>query len=215
MYHRFGRIIFSTEGDGMTHFFFEDMFARDVKNFRPAGRAELAAGARKAVAARKQADRDFASYLDRDLDASFWALPQSKNPWFGRDEHDVAVPILRALAGLGTEKIAASAPARGAVAGFKDRTVLEFSQYVDAHGPRPAGKYEIPDCFHGLISGLATHQTLLGDAVATRDPRVLADALFAYPVQQNTKNARDTFRDLLTVHAKEIPAEFQAAKQYC
>ena len=214
MYHHFGRIIFSTEGDGMAHFFYEEMFQRSAKGYRRPTLAQLRAGARRARDRRAQADRDFRSHLDKDLDEGFWSLPLWKNPWFGRDDRDLAVTILSALAGMGPQRIVASAVHRGAVAGFKDRTVLEYSQLVDRRGPRPAGRYEIPDCFHGIIAPLATHQTLLGDAIATRDPRVLADALFAYPVQQNTRGARALFKDLLTIHKDAIGAEFQRTRDY-
>jgi 6-phospho-beta-glucosidase len=214
MYHRFGKIIFSTEGDGMAHLFYEEMFARAAAGYRPRTTAQLRAEARKNRVSRAEADRRFRRHLDMDLDESFWAQPPWKNPWFGRDERDIAVPIFRALAGRGTEKIVASAVHRGAVAGFKDRAVLEFSHYIDRRGPRAAGKYEVPDCFHGLITALATHQTLLGDAIATRDPKVLADALFAYPVKQNTRDSVALFREMLRIHAKYIPAEFEKAKDY-
>ena len=214
MYHRFGRVIFSTEGDGMAHFFYEEMFARSAEGRQPRSLPQMHAGAREQARRRIDADREFREYLDRPLDARFWAQPIGVNRWFGREDNDVVVPVFRALAGLGEQKIAASAVHHGAVAGFKDRTVLEFSQLVDENGPRPAGQFEIPDCFHGLIDSLATHQTMLGDAIAARDPRILADALFAYPVKQNTRDSRDLFREMLKIHADAIPIEFQAARDY-
>jgi len=55
---------------------------------------------------------------------------------------------------------------------------------------------------------------LLGDAVATEDPRLLAQALEASPVQQHTRAAKGLFRKLLKVHANEIAPVFQATKNY-
>ena len=214
LYHRFGTTIFSGEGDGMTHLFYEEMFARGQKEFRPMTRAQIRRRAKAAVESREEADRKFRAHLDLELDDSFWSQPAEGDRLFGLNDRDIAVPIFRALAGMGTERIVASCPGNGAVAGFKDRTVVEYSQLIGRRGWRPAGKYAVPDCFHGLISALATHQTLLGDAIATKDPRTLADALFAYPVKQNTQDSRDLFRELLKIHGDEIPAFCQKARGY-
>jgi len=217
MYHRFGRIIYSTEGDGMIHLFFDEMFGRQPRNpryRRPETPAAIRAAARAARRARRQADADFRAHLDRDLDASFWARGAAEDRTFGRNDHDVTVEILHALSGAGRRRIVASRPNHGAVAGFKDRTVLEYSMWLDRDGVRPETDLEVPDCFHGLITSLATHQTLIGDAIAARDPRLLAQALFAYPLYANTRRAKALWRDLLRIHRREIPEVFQKARDY-
>lgn len=213
MRQRFGTIIFSTEGDGMAHLFYEEMFERGQEALQPLTKAQIRTRARQAEKARDEMYREFRQYLAQDLDDSFWSSPYTQQRWFGRDDSDVAILVLKALAGLGREKIVASCPNRGAVAGLKDRTVLEYSQVVDRRGWRPAGRYEIPDCFHGLISALATHQTLLGDAIAQEDPKLLADALFAYPIKQNTREASQLFKELLKIHKDEIPTGFREARE--
>ena len=90
--------------------------------------------------------------------------------------------------------------------------MLEYSQVLSREGLRPTAGLEVPDVFQGLVSGLATHQTLLGDAIATRDPRRLFEALYSYPVKQDTADSKALWRDLLTVAAGEIPSEFQETK---
>jgi len=72
----------------------------------------------------------------------------------------------------------------------------------------------IPDVYHGIMTSLATHQTLLGDAIATEDPRVLYEALWAYPIQQNTKAYWALCEDLLEINRAEIAESFQGAKEY-
>ena len=211
MYHRFGTVIFSTEGDGMTHLYYERMFAMQKKDWRPASEAAIRKHARRAESERAESDARFRAYLSQPLDDAFWRQPYYVNERISTHPDEISVTLLRALAGLGQAKVAASAPSRGAVAGFPARSVLEFSQIVDRRGPRPAGSFAVPPPFHGLIAALSTHQTLLGDAIATQDPRLLADALFAYPVHFNTRAARQTCLDLLAIHREEIPAVFQEA----
>ena len=198
----------------MMHLFYEEMFKRAATRFKPATKAQIRAAGGRAVKARQEADCRFRQYLKMDLDDEFWSASVESNPWFGRNDRDVAIPIFKALAGLGRTKIVASRINRGAVAGFKDRTVLEYSQYLDRRGVSPTGKLEIPDCFQGLVSSLATHQTLLGDAIATQDPRILADALFTYPIKQNTRDSRLLFRELLKIYENDIPGCFQKTLDY-
>lgn len=218
MYHRFGRIIYSTEGDGIMHLFYEEMFARSlvyhqrhVPQTLPAMRRTAAAGA----ARREEASRQLAQFSAAAATAGFWDRgPGASHPWLAPAEHDLAVPLVHALAGHAPLKFAASRPHQGAVAGFKPRTVLEYSLQLDRNGLRPVPDLAVPDPFHGLISSLATFQTLLGDAVGTQDPRLLADALFSYPVRQNSRDARALHRALLRIYADQIPAWCQRAADY-
>ncbi|MBN1863487.1 MAG: hypothetical protein JW808_01160 [Victivallales bacterium] len=213
MRRRFGTIIFSTEGDGMQHVFFEEMQKNMMKNFKARSLPQIEKSAREQAEARKKIDIEFKAHLDMSLDAAFWARGPLENPLFAIGFGDATVLVLKALAGS-KQWIAASYPNRGAVKGFKDRTVLEYSMYLDKDGVHPEPDLEVPDCFHGLISSLATHQTLLGDAIAASDPKIFADALFSYPIYQNSKAAKTLWKDLLKIHAKEMPAEFQKAKDY-
>jgi len=215
MYRRFGRIIFSTEGDGMMHIFFEQMRERMFRSYRPATRSQIERWARGLPAARERRDLEFRGYLKKELDGckEFWAQGPLENPDFAANPADATVVVLKALGGS-PQWLAASLPSHGAVSGFKNRTVLEYSMYLDQNGVHPEPGLSVPDCFQGLISALATHQTLLGDAIATRDPKTFAAALFAYPLHQNTRQAKALWRELLRIHAREMPKEFQKARDY-
>jgi len=214
LYRNFGIIIFSTEGDGMAHLFYEEMLERGRKGYVPRTKAQIKADVKRWQQWRVQADANFRAMLDRDLDKRFWQTYPKKNLGFARNDQHITVKILKALAGAGKQKIVASRPNRGAVEGFKHRTVLEYSQTLDSHGAKPYGKLSIPDGYHGLISSIATHQTLLGDAIAAEDPKTLFQALFTYPIHHNTKASRALYKELLEIHKEEIPAAFQKAKEY-
>jgi hypothetical protein len=67
---------------------------------------------------------------------------------------------------------------------------------------------------HGLVSALATHQTLLGDAIATGDPRVLFDALYCYPVKQDSADSKLLWRELIAQSADELNPAFQKTIEY-
>ncbi|MBM4087348.1 MAG: hypothetical protein FJ272_21360, partial [Planctomycetes bacterium] len=197
LYRKLGVLVFSTELDGVGHLFYEEMFERYSHKTT---RAAIEKGLKANEKARDEADRRFRSFLGKNLDEAFWQNHWKKDLTFERQDHSIFVKVLTALAGIRKEKFAASYPNNGAVAGFKDRTVLEYSLVLDKGKLTPAGRCALPDSVHGLLSALATHQTLLGDAIATQDPKNLAQALFAYPVKQGTKAARGLFRDLLAIN---------------
>jgi alpha-galactosidase/6-phospho-beta-glucosidase family protein len=77
---------------------------------------------------------------------------------------------------------------------------------------RPADTLEVPEVFQGLVSGLATHQTLLGDAIATEDPDILFKALYSYPVMQDTAESRTMFRELFEINKEELSDSLYQAK---
>ncbi|MEI6423601.1 MAG: hypothetical protein WCP55_15390, partial [Lentisphaerota bacterium] len=50
-------------------------------------------------------------------------------------------------------------------------------------------------------------ETLLGDAIATRDPKILLQAFYAYPIFQNSRASRLVFTELMDIFAGEYPEE--------
>jgi len=206
MFHQFGTVIFSTEGDGMTHLFYEEMYARHLKYSPKPTVARIKADARRGLKQREEADRQFQALAREDVDDAYWATQD-------RDDDGITVRILGALAGTRPVKIVTSYPNRGAVAGFKDRTILEYSQQLSARAFRPVKNLAVPDPFHGLITSLATHQTLMADAIATGDPQIFYEAMFTYPVQFNTKAARSLWKDLVEINKAWLPPSLQQVRK--
>ncbi len=217
LFNRFGTVIFSTEGDGMAHVFYEDMYERGRESRRrgrrPYNMRQAAAAGR---AARERLDAEFATLAAGDrLPDGLWDSATQPDRRFHRLDEDATVRAARALAAGSGLDIVASHTNRGtAVRGFTDRTVLEYSQRLGRDGLCARGDLAVPPAFHGLIAGLAEHQTLLADAIATEDPRLLFQAFHAYPVFQNTRASRALFRELLVINADEISPRFQAARDY-
>ena len=205
-------LIFSTEGDGMMHLRYERVLAAARKRPRPPLRARL----RSAAAARAAADAQFRGHLDRDLDHAFWAdgWRRPGSGWAQRQDRDIFVQVLAGLSGARPVKVVTSRPNGGAVAGFTDRTVLEYSQVIDRGAVSPAGRYEVPPAVYGVVAALAAHQTLLGDALATNDPKLLAQALLSYPVQPYSRAARQLYRELADINADQMPLPLRRVAEF-
>jgi alpha-galactosidase/6-phospho-beta-glucosidase family protein len=211
---RTGHILFSLEGDGLYHFFPDEILA--MSNARPPlSRARLRAIAAAGRARRAEQDAELRAFLSAPLlDDAFWAGPGATHGWLAPAGVDLTAIIISALSGATRETFAASHPSRGAVRGIKDRTVVEYTVTLDRQGLTPAPDLAMPDSYHGMMAALATHQTMLGDACATADPQLFAQALLAYPVQPYSGALRRLSRDLLRIHQAEIAPVFQQAKDY-
>lgn len=212
-----GVLIFSTEGDGLAHLMYDESVEESRAQHQRRTGAELDEALRKSREGRLETDRKFQAWLTRDLDDAFWENQWRDDPIFKRQDEDIFVQIFAALAGVKEAKIATSRPNRGAVAGIKDRHVVEYSQYLFKDKIRPVSErpYDIPDVVHGLTASLAAHQTLLGDALATEgDPKMLALALMSYPVKPYSKDLRALYKELFSIAGDEIRPGYSRAADY-
>ena len=130
-----------------------------IKNWKVVGNRE------------KKSDQLFKSFINQDLSDADWDIERPEMLTMLREDQNIMVKIIKALAGVFEMKIATSYPNNGAVPGIADRTVLEYTQILSKDGIKAESGLFIPDVFYGLTSALASHQTLLGDAIATEDPK--------------------------------------------
>lgn len=209
-----GVLVFSTEGDGMDHLMYDEAVESFQKNFKPMSEAELDAEIARKALVRQTEDASFQAYVDQDLNDAFWAEHWKVDHRLRYSNDDIFVRIFTAIAGVREIKMATSRPNLGAVAGIKDRHVVEYSQYLFKDQIRAAGKFEIPDVVHGISAGLANYQTMLGDALATQDPRLLAHALLAYPMAPFSQRARALNRDLIAVNSEKMSPALRAAADF-
>jgi len=214
LYRELGVLVFSTEGDGLAHLLYDEAVASQRQVPTPTAAADLEAAVAQARQARDEQDRRFRDYLTQDLNASFWAEQWRHDLTLRRVDSDIFCQMLAGLGGIRPAKVATSQPNRGVIEGIGDREVVEYTHYLFKDRQWPAGRYRLPSVVRGLTCGLAAHQTLLADAIATNDPRLLARALLAYPMQMFTRNARDFYRELVRIFAPEIAAPLRQADEF-
>ncbi len=212
-YRELGVFIFSTEGDGMYHLAAEEFFERDYKNRKLLSRAEVEKHAEADMAKMAGNNAKFEATAKQTLDDAFWAS-QPQGGVYGRDEDDIFIRCLRAISGVAKVKIVASNLNNGVIEGIADGNVVEYSQVLYKNTIRPTGRFKVPGVVHGLISSLATHQTMLGDACATEDPKLLAEALLAYPVRPYSKDAKAMYRELIECNLDRVAKPLHRAVDY-
>ena len=211
MYRRFREMIFSSEGDGLGHLFWDVVKQWDAEYVTSMEGLDI-----ETVTAAKHSEIDrkfagFAAEINRN-DDGIWQAPYTGNTLFGINNHDVINPVAEALLGGPTLRIAASAPNNGAVRGFDDRALLEYTMDISGNGFTPVDDLYVPAPFHGLISSLSEFQTLQADALATSDPKLFADALEAYPVNRCPER-QEYYCQMLDIY-RDIPAVYQKSRDY-
>jgi alpha-galactosidase/6-phospho-beta-glucosidase family protein len=212
MYRRFRELIFSTEGDGLGH-----LFCNSIKKWDAEYVDSMKGLSAKEIGAVKNAEiehkfADFAKEAAHN-DDRVWAVPYKQNQLFGINRHDIINPVAEALMGGPKLRIAASAPNNGAVKGFTDRSILEYTMDVGKDGFSPVENLYVPAPFHGLISSLSEFQTLQADALASGDPKLFADALEAYPVGRENKNRAEYLSEMFNIYT-DIPESIRKAVDY-
>lgn len=204
IYRELGLLVFSTEGDGLAHLLGE-AWCPPAPDAPPAeSLAAIRRGMKRSMQGRAAEDRRFRELLERELDAGFWAEHWKTDGVFRRED-DIFVEILRGIAKVRAVKIATSRPNGDAVAGMPEQAVLEYSQILHGKTIRPAEQCAIPALAQGLVSAWSAHQTLVADAIAAQDPRLLAQACSAYPVHPFSAETRAMFRELIKLNAPALP----------
>ena len=214
LYKKLGYMIFSSEGDGIDHLDIEGRYARSAAKLASQSIEDIDASLDAELASRKNGDDVFAKLAESELSNAEWNAERPETLYLSRDDENIMVRVVKALSGAGEMRIATSVLNNGTVEGYTDRTVLEFTQFLDENGVRPAGRFKVPDIVYGLVADLASHQTLLGDAIATEDPNILFNAFYNYPVFRDTKSAKTMWTELLELNADELPESFRKTKEY-
>jgi alpha-galactosidase/6-phospho-beta-glucosidase family protein len=213
-WQKLGVLIFSTEGDGMAHLDYEAEVSSFRGSHKPPSSAEVDAFIAEQAAQREGSNRDFEQFARRDLDNAFWVNQSNRDARFERADNDIFVRIFSAISGNAEERIVASRCNEGAILGFKDRETVEYSFCLSRDGIRHDGPYEIPSTVKDLTSRISSHQTHLGDAIATGDPELLSKALLAYPIRPDSPSLRATFKELFAISGGEIRPDLKTAAGY-
>ena len=213
-YRELGVLIFSTEGDGMDHLKYDEAVALQRQNFKPQSLEEMETGIKKGLALRAQDDLSFQEYLGHELDQNFWETHWKKDGRFKRVDEDAFVRIFGALAGVKETRLAASRPNRGSISGLKDRYATEATYSLFKNDLKPVTPHEVPDIVQGVIAGVASHHTMLGDAIVEDDPKLLAHALLAYPMRPYSKEARELYKEMIAINNEGLTPALRKASDY-
>jgi len=210
MFRRYGKLIFSTEGDGAAHIFPEESIQLQIRRFGRGENYDPASVARQV----KEAERiRFAQFIEssKKPETISWSAPGG---YQGKIETDITIPIFRALAGTAKMRIVASRPNYGAVRDFGPETPLEYTMDIFEKSITPVENQYIPEPFYGLTASLAEFQCLQSEAIAKWEPEIFANALDAYPVHRFMRFSKEFFREMFQLYTDLDPHMLEAVKYF-
>ena len=209
MFRRYGKLIFSTEGDGAAHIFPEESIQLQIRRF---GRGENYDPAPVAQQVKEAERARFAPFIESSKEPAKidWTAPGG---YYGKIDADITIPIFRALAGTAKMRIVASRPNGGAVRDFGPEAPLEYTMDIFGKSVTPVEDQYIPAPFYGLTASLAEFQRLQSEAIAKWEPEIFADALDAYPVHRFAKHRKEFFREMFALYA-DLDSHMLGGVQY-
>ena len=214
----FGAMLYSSEPDGIIHLAFYD--------------EELAmqtAGRKKAVKPRKPAPRlskhgwkpnpvvqEFIKLSKADLPPEAWETPvpgwaSTPYPLLTKGPYTSNGPVrlMRAFQGHSEEAFAASYFNNGAIEGFPDKAVMEYTCVFSKKGIGHKRTYKMPPATVGVTQSLVEHQTLIADSIATNDRRMFLQSLYAYPMCRSKSKAEAFMDRMIEINRAELPKFLQ------
>lgn len=204
MYRKYNTMIFSTEFDGMAHVSVrgQELYQRRIER-----RAIGFDPEKKRLESIAAIEKRFTDFIELSKDPSLvdWNGKDAGKINCGKNTTDISIPILKALAGFEKMRIVASRPNYGAVAGLPENASVEYTMDIFKDTITPVENQYIPSPFRGLITSLSEFQTLNAEALATRDPKLFAAALDAYPNHQFTKNRKEFFARMFDIYTDIDP----------
>lgn len=201
-YRLSGHMLFSSEGDGLPHV---SCYAEAVEE----GLCE----ARRAEAAPpgpgRQAGIDaFIRLASGDVPAAFWTDAAGPR-WRGLDHPRLATSarIIRGLMTGRPEPVTASYRNQGAVAGFGEDLVTEYTMRVGRDAVEPAGAYPhaLPPATEGVTHALAEFEALTARAILEESRRTFEQALYAYPMCRDRRAVESFMARMAEANRDELP----------
>ncbi|MCF7855059.1 MAG: hypothetical protein K9N51_09700, partial [Candidatus Pacebacteria bacterium] len=201
----FGAILYSCEYDGLPHLCFYD---EEVMRLRPAVKPPIAPEDARGDPGRRSG-KNFITMATSDLPPDFWTYDHRRAKAWDREPYpaQVATRMIRGLVGdMPRERVTTSYLNQGAVAGFPDDVVLEYSTVFSSDGISHDRTYTLPPATVGVSRALAEFQTLTADAIAESDRRKFLQAIYAYPMCRDCRKVEAFVKEMCVINNDELPA---------
>ena len=140
------------------------------------------------------------------LSADFW---EKECPGWLKPQPFKASTGARVIKGLATdapETMATSYRNQGAIEGFPDDAIMEYSTRYVSGRIEPHATYRLPPVVNGLTHMLVEHQTLVMDAIVREDPALFRRGIYAYPLCRSRQRTEALIREIVEANREELPA---------
>jgi len=150
--------------------------------------------------------REIIKLAAENLPPDFW---EKSCPQWMKPDPFKSYAGARVIKGLSTdapENLATSYLNQGAIHGFPDDAIMEYTtRYVSGRIEKHA-TYHLPPVVNGLTHMLVEHQSLVAEAIVQEDPDLFRKALYAYPLCRSRRTVDALMRDIIAANRDELPA---------
>ena len=199
----FGAMLYSSEPDGLPHLCFHD---EEIERLRPRDPRPVPASSRAVPNPRADRIAEFKKRAKSCLPPSFWT--DHCPPYLQMTHYRGATPVrlIRGLMGDQDEEVAASYLNNGAVEGFPDDAVMEYTVRFTKGRISSKRTYGLPPVTVGVTRSLVEHQTLIAEAIVQESRRMFLQGLFAYPMCRGRTKVEQFVKQMTEINRKEMPA---------
>ncbi|MHB9022602.1 MAG: family 4 glycosyl hydrolase [Armatimonadota bacterium] len=191
----FGGILFSTEGDGLPHVcYYDELLERQRDHYTRHREIDYAQRTRENAALWEKMH----ALVQQALPPDFW---DGEEGWkkIAAPALATGIRVMHGLSGKTTERLAASTFNRGAVAGWPDDIVAEYSMFLHDDTVTPTGSYRLPAGLDTVLRALADHQHYIAQGIVHEDRDIFLQGMYAYPNLRSKRVADELMTRLVAI----------------
>jgi alpha-galactosidase/6-phospho-beta-glucosidase family protein len=118
---------------------------------------------------------------------------------------ETPVRVIRGLSGDLDEEVATSYLNNGAVEGFPDDVVMEYTTRFTKDTISKKRTYRLPPATVGVTQSLVECQRLVADSIAAKSRETFLQGLYAYPMCRSRKKVEEFFKKMIEINRSELP----------
>ncbi len=196
-YRKFDAFLFSTEGDGLPHLSYYGE-AVEIAQRGLAGPPDTGGAAR-----RQHEIAEFIRLSRTTLTTEQWEHPDRR-----MDAPKVATAnlVIKGLAGSRPLDVTLSYLNNGAVAGFPDDVVTEYTLRLQSGQMNPLASHALPPATVGVTQALVESQTLVANSIIHENSHRFLQGFYAYPPCRDSRVVDPLYKSLVECNRTDIPA---------
>jgi len=197
----FGAMLYSCEPDGLPHLCFYDEEVERMRSKGPPPATQAAGGGNP----RAERIAEFLRLAGSALPPSFWT--DDCPNYLAMTHYNGATPVrlMRGLMGDHDEEVATSYLNNGAVEGFPDDAVMEYTTRFTKGAIGKKSAWRLPPATVGVTRALVEHQTLVAEAIAAQSRETFLHGLYAYPMCRSREKVEKFVKGMVEINREELP----------
>ena len=194
-YQKFDALLFSTEGDGLPHLhYYHEAVEKSREGYRAPRNPNAGQERHKQITDFLEMSKQVPESAWTDMN---WTLEDPKL--------STANLVIKGLSGSQPVDVTISYSNNGAVFGFADDDVTEYTAHLANGVITPKACHKLPPATVGVTQAIVESQMLTADAIIHEDSRRFLQSFYAYPLARDSDNVDSLYAKMIEINKPEIP----------